>query len=48
MNKKQLISIKRKERDITKLKGAGFIVERDDRIPNEIIVHFDGPKDTPY
>lgn len=40
--------MKRKERDISKLKSAGFLVQREENTPNEIVVEFFGPIDTPY
>lgn len=43
-----MISLKRKERDISKLKAAGFKVTRNESVPNEIFVEFHGPEDTPY
>lgn len=43
-----LISMKRKERDINKLKHAGFKVERDEKQLNEIVVEMNGPQDTVY
>ena len=43
MNKKLLISWKRREKDIIKLKKKGFWIERNDEKPNEAIVWFKGP-----
>ena len=40
--------MKRKERDISKLKNQGFIVHREKAYSNEIVVDFIGPSDTPY
>lgn len=43
MNKKLLISWKRREKDIIKLKQKGFKVERNEEKLNEAIVWFNGP-----
>lgn len=40
--------MKRKERDISKLKSSGFQVHREHQEANEIVVEFIGPEDTPY
>ena len=40
--------MKRKERDISKLKSSGFSVHREEFNENEIVVEFLGPSDTPY
>ena len=48
MNKKILISQKRKERDIIKLISSGYKITRSKDKPHELTVKFQGPKETLY
>lgn len=48
MNKKLLISQKRKERDIIKLISSGYSITRNQEKPSELTVIFNGPKETLY
>ena len=45
---KHVTNIKRREKDINKLRISGYTFQRDDENKNALVVEIDGPKDTLY